>query len=182
MKKILVLMADGFEEVEALAPIDILRRAEMQVDVASISEELTVTGARKARLVADILLKDTDVSMYDACILPGGYPGYENLAKSAAVKDAVVRMHSEGKLIAAICAAPTVVAGFGILDGKKACCYPGMEGELGGAIPSMDKVVVEGNIITSRGAGTAIDFSLAILEYFTDAKTSEEMAKTIVYA
>ena len=114
-------------------------------------------------------------------VLPGGMPGTINLMESKEVKEAVIKMNDENKIVAAICAAPTALAKFGILEGKNACCYPGMEEGLINANPLKDKVVVDGNIVTSRGVGTAIDFALKLIEILIDENKSKEIASSIVY-
>ncbi|OGX12238.1 MAG: hypothetical protein A2351_05030 [Omnitrophica bacterium RIFOXYB12_FULL_50_7] len=162
-KTALVILAEGFEEVEAIAPIDVLRRAGVRVTIAGATD-LRVKSSRKICVEADMLLKDL-AGMPDAVILPGGLPGATNLAKSGEVASLVKKMNSAGKLVAAICAAPAVVlAPIGILDGKKATCYPGCESDFSTkTIHSTERVVVDGNIITSQGPGTALEFALEIV-------------------
>lgn len=181
-KRALVFFAEGFEELEALAPVDILRRVGIETDIVAVAADKTVKSARNIGIVADKTISDINAADYDACILPGGSPGFKNLKKSESVKSIVLDMYNSGKLVAAICAAPTVLASYGILDGRKACCFPGMEDELSGAIVSYEKVVRDSNIITSRGAGTAIDFALAITAYLGSEQMASDIAKTIVYA
>ena len=162
MKTALVILAEGFEEVEAVVPVDVLRRAGVRVTIAGVTD-LRVKGSRMIGLAADILLKDL-VDLPDAVILPGGLPGATNLAKSEEVSKLVKKMNVAGKIVAAICAAPAaVLAPLGILDGKKATCYPGCEADFSKkTVHSKDRVVVDGNIITSQGPGTALEFALAI--------------------
>lgn len=181
MKKILVFMADGCEEVEALTSVDILRRAGFSVDMASVSNEKIIHGAHGINIESDININDVTPESYDGVLLPGGGPGYKNLAASSRVKEITLQAAKDGKLVSAICAAPTVLGGFGLLKGKTACCYPGMEDGLTGAKVSQDKVCVDGNFITSRGVGTAIDFALRIVEYFTDKKTADQLGVAIVH-
>lgn len=184
MAKVLVLLANGLEEVEALTPIDLLRRAGAHVDTVAVCDEAKITGSHDVDIITDITIKDiskADLDTYDACILPGGAPGFKNLKASEEVKNITFEMNKAGKLVAAICAAPTVLGAFGLLEGKTACCYPGMEEGLTGAKVSFDKVECDGNIITSRGVGTAIDFSLAIVEYLFDKEKADALAKSIVY-
>jgi 4-methyl-5(b-hydroxyethyl)-thiazole monophosphate biosynthesis len=161
-KTALVILAEGFEEVEAIAPIDALRRAGVRVTIAGLTD-LRVKGSKKIGVEADILLKDL-AEIPDAVILPGGLPGATNLAKSEEVTKLIKKANSAGKLVAAICAAPEVVlAPLGILDGKKATCYPGGEANFSKrTIYSKERVVVDGNIITSQGPGTALEFALEI--------------------
>ena len=162
MKTALVILAEGFEEVEAIAPVDVLRRAGARVTIAGVTD-LRVKSSRKMGVEADILLKDL-VEMPDAVILPGGLPGATNLAKSEEVAKFVKKMNAAGKIVAAICAAPAaVLAPLGILDGKKATCYPGCETDFSSkTVHSKERVVVDGNIITSQGPGTALEFALEI--------------------
>jgi 4-methyl-5(b-hydroxyethyl)-thiazole monophosphate biosynthesis len=161
-KTALVILAEGFEEIEAIAPVDVLRRAGVRVTLVGV-ESLGVNSSRKIGIQADALLKDIK-DLPDAVILPGGLPGATNLAKSGEVAELVKKMNGAGKIIAAICAAPAVVlASLGILDGKKATCYPGCESDFSKAtVHCKARVIEDGNIITSQGPGTALEFSLAI--------------------
>ena len=182
-KKALVIFADGFEEIEAVAPVDILRRAGVEVTVAGLAS-LEQTSARGVRVICDSLLEDTIVRAgeFDALVLPGGGRGAENLADSAVVRELVLRMHGEGKIIAAICAAPAVVlVRTGILSGKKATCYPGMQVHFGADTLYLDEQVVEdGNIITGRGAGAAAVFSLAIVGRLCGTGTRDRIAHAMM--
>lgn len=182
MKNVCVFLADGCEEVEALTPIDLLRRAGAQVTVVSVSGEKYIKAAHNVVIETDVSIKNEALSDFDAYVLPGGAPGYKNLMASSEVKNIVTAAHTEGKLIAAICAAPCVLGEFGLLKGKRATCYPGMEDGLLGADPRKDSVVVDGNIITSRGVGTAIEFSLAIIEYLYDKEAANTLAAQIVWS
>ena len=161
-KTALVILAEGFEEVEAIAPVDVLRRAGVRVTLAGVNA-LTVKSSRNIGVQAEALLKDIQ-DLPDAVILPGGLPGAANLAKSEEVSKPVKKMNAAGKLVAAICAAPAVVlAPLGILDGKKATCYPGCERDFSSKTGHVqERVVVDGNIITSQGPGTAFEFALEI--------------------
>ena len=162
-KTALVILAEGFEELEAIAPVDALRRAGVRVTLAGVNS-LIVKSSRGIGVQADALLKDIK-DLPDAVILPGGLPGATNLAKSGEVADLVKKMNSSGKLVAAICAAPAaVLAPLGILDGKKATCYPGCETEFSSkTVFSQERVVKDGNVITSQGPGSALEFALAIV-------------------
>jgi protein deglycase len=176
MKKVLVLLAEGFEEVEALTPVDYLRRVGIQVTTAGIGG-IEVTGSHGIKVRADTRLEDAGAD-FDCAILPGGMPGSRNLAESEATVGLVRRLDGEGKLVAAICAAPAVVlsAAAGILRDRRYSCYPGMETESRGGKLEKGRVVVDGNLITSRAAGTAGEFSLAIVEALLGKKTAEELA------
>ena len=169
-KTALVILAEGFEEVEAIASIDVLRRAGVRVTIAGVMD-LQVKSSRNIGVQTDALLKDIK-DLPDAVILPGGLPGAMNLAKSEEVAKLVKKMNSAGKLVAAICAAPAaVLAPLGILDGKKATCFPGCESDFSSkTVHLQDRVVKDGNVITSQGPGSALEFALEIVR---DLVTSE---------
>ncbi len=175
------MVANGYEEIEMLTVVDILRRVGLTCDIISVTGEQALTSSHRVTVLADVLYEDADFDSYDALAIPGGMPGTINLGEHAGVCEQLRRACAQGKLIAAICAAPTVFGKLGLLQGKKAICFPGMEDQLTGAEVTCEPVVRDGNIITSRGMGTAIDFGLAILSYFEDAATVEELAKKIVY-
>ncbi len=181
MIKIAVFAAEGCEEIEALTVVDLLRRAGMDTDIISLTENKAVTGSHKIVFGTEKRYVDINIDDYDAVILPGGMPGTDNLSTHAGVCSAVQRFAAGGKLVAAICAAPGVLGALGVLAGKKATCYPGFESRLAGAIVSTDRVVADGNIITSRGMGTAIDFALAIIEYYSDRSVAEDLAAKIMF-
>ena len=182
MVKIAVMLADGFEEVEGLTSIDLLRRAGLDVVMVSINDTIEVTGSHKVGFKADQTIADTNFDEFDMILLPGGMPGTLNLAKEPKLTEAILKFHADGKDLAAICAAPTVFGALGILEGKKACCSPGMEDGLKGAVKCTDTVVEDGNIITSRGVGTAIDFALRIITKYQGAAAADDMAEGIVYS
>ena len=163
--KALIFLATGFEDMEAVGTIDILRRGDIETVTISITGEYTVTGVHGIPVIADELFEDIDCSAYDALVLPGGGPGSIMLNKHQGVRKALVEACQSGKLIAAICASPRVFGSLGLLNGKNATCYPGIEPELLGANILSDLVVVDQNIITGRGPGLVIDFGLAILTY-----------------
>lgn len=173
-----VLLADGFEEVEALTPVDMLRRAGLEVATVGIHGK-TVMGAHGIAITADITADEWDETRQEMLVLPGGYPGYENLENSEFVQDAVDKTVVQGRWLAAICGAPSVLGHKGLLNGKTATCFPGMESELMGAILSEDEVCVDGNIITSRSAGTAMAFALKLVEVLTDAETARSLQNQI---
>lgn len=175
-KKAVIILAEGFEDIETVTPIDILRRAGIDVTVAGLSE-IKVRGARGTTVVADKLLGDAG-SDFDLCVLPGG-SGAAKLAASKTVGSLVMDMYSKGKVIAAICAAPALVLSpLGILKGKKATSFPGEKANMDKeAIYKEDSVVVDGNIITSRAPGTALLFSLAIVEKLAGRDTAEKIRK-----
>lgn len=181
MSKIAICMAPGCEEIEGLAVVDILRRANMTIDMISITDSLEVTGSHHVTFMADRLLADVDWNAYDGIVLPGGIPGTPNLGACKGVTDTIKQFAKQGKLVAAICAAPGVLGQNGLLEGKKATSYPGFDEEMMGCVYLQDNVVVDGNLITSRGMGTAIDFSLAIVAYLSDEKTANALASKIMY-
>ena len=174
-------MANGCEEIEGLTVVDLLRRAGIEIDMLSIQDGLNVRGSHGIAFEADQTIARADLSSYDGIILPGGMPGTNALKADARVRDAVTRFYQAGKLVAAICAAPTVFGACGILNGKNAICYPGLEENLTGANVIKQSVVIDGNIITSRGMGTAIPFGLAIIAYFLGQDQADAMAEKIVF-
>ena len=173
-----LFLADGFEEIEALSVIDIMRRAGMKVTTVSVSESATVTGAHGIQVVADTLLPDTDCSVADWLILPGGMPGAVNLAGCSKLCELLKSQHANGGKVAAICASPAVVlAPLGILNGKEATCYPGFEKELKNSTISENSVAVDGNVITANGPATATLFALAIVANSLGEEVSRSVAE-----
>ncbi len=175
-----VFLADGFEEVEALTPVDLLRRADVEVRTVGVSGR-NVTGAHGVTVTADIPADEVDIKTAEMIVLPGGYPGYVNLETSDAVQTAIDECAAMGRFIAAICAAPTILGHKGLLRGKSATCFPGMEGELEGAVLSGDPVVRDGMIVTSRAAGTAADFALCLIGCLAGDDTAERIRAQITY-
>lgn len=175
MSKIYMFLADGFETVEALAPVDVMRRAGLQVVTVSIMGRKEVLSAQDVNVVADVLFDDCDFIDADAVVLPGGSVGTENMSACEPLRAVVDRMNNEGKLIAAICAAPMVFGRMGILKGRKATCYPGCEGDLTGAEYTAATVQNDGNIITACGPGVSFDFGFAIVEYFCGVSMVETL-------
>lgn len=180
-KKVGMMVADGYEEVEMLTVVDLLRRAGMTCDIISVTGKKELTSSHKVTVIADLMYEEADFGSYDALAIPGGMPGTINLGAHAGVCEQLKKACAEGKLIAAICAAPTVFGKLGLLNGKRAICYPGMEDQLTGADVTYEPAVRDGNIITSRGMGTAIDFGLAILTYFEGEEAAAALAEKIVY-
>ena len=180
-KKVLVFLVNGFEEIEAMAPIDLLRRAGIIVDTVSINEDNQVTSSRKIRVLTDKTIDEINFDDYDMIVLPGG-PGTENYMKSEKLLEKLKEFSINRKL-GAICAAPTILSALGILNGKQAICFPACEPDLikDGAIIVNQDVVKDNNIITSRGAGTAIDFSLSLIEELLGKNKSHEIRKEILY-
>ena len=181
MKATAMVFAPGYEEVEALTVVDLLRRAGIRCDIISLNGEREVESSHGVALRADKLFDETDWSAYDGLLLPGGQPGTTNLGNDERVLSQLRAFRDAGRLTAAICAAPTVLAKAGILHGKRAVCYPGLEDRLEGAEALEDPVAVDGTVITSRGVGTAIPFALAIVAYYLGQARAEELARAIVY-
>jgi len=170
-------LADGFEELEAIAPLDILRRAGVEVQSVGIGGKI-VTGSHGIAVACDITADGMDHETCQGIIFPGG-PGRSNLAKSPAALEMLRLVSQRGGMIAAICGAPEILGLHGYLEGKRACCFPGSEKDLLGAQVLYDSVVVDGNIITSRGAGTAILFALALVEYLVSPEKAKAVAAQI---
>lgn len=163
MPGVAVILADGFEEVEAMAIIDVLRRAGIHTIVAGLHAG-HVTSARGVKVIPDAAIDTVKADDFDMIVLPGGQPGSDNLNADLRVKDLIKDFARKGKLTGAICAAPIVLASAGVLEGKHATAYPSYKDALGGATYEEKSVVVDGNVMTSRGAGTALSFGLAIVE------------------
>ncbi|MFH1552839.1 MAG: DJ-1 family glyoxalase III [Candidatus Omnitrophota bacterium] len=180
-KKALIVLADGFEEIEAVTPMDVLRRAEVEVIVAGLDGDF-ITGTHGVVIKPDIHIDDCNC-LPDAVVFPGGLPGAENLASSVKVKDLILKMHSEGKLIAAICASPALVlAPTGILSGKKATCYPALEKNFAPDVKFVkEEVVQDGNVITSRGPGTAFAFAVKIAENLVGRAKADMIAEQMLF-
>lgn len=181
MKKLGIFMADGCEEIEGLTVVDLLRRAKLEIIMISIAEKKEVTGSHGVTFLADALASEVDYSGLDGIVLPGGMPGTLHLGEDETVNRVIREFADEGKLVSAICAAPSVLGAAGILRGKHATCHPGFEEKLLGAVTSEEAVVVDGNIITSRGMGTAIEFGLAIAAQFCGEEAMSQLKKGIVY-
>jgi protein deglycase len=182
MKTALILLAEGFEEVEALTPVDYLRRAGLNAVTVSVSGSPSVKGARGVTVMADAAWGKMPPD-FDCLILPGGMPGSKNLAAKAEVVALIRRAFSEGKIVAAICAAPALVLGkaAGILAGKRFTCSPGMEKDAGsGGTHADERVVTDGSLITSQGAGTAGEFSIAIIKALCGPAKAEEIASSVL--
>ena len=181
MIKVSVLLADGFEEIEALTVVDLLRRAQIYVDTISIMEDYTVHGAHGINIQTEDLFEEVNFVESDMIVLPGGMPGTTNLNAHEGVRRVVKDFAAEGKPIAAICAAPTVFGALGLLKEKAACCYPGMEEQLNCKEAKFCSFVTDGNITTSRGVGTAIPFALELIRQLFGNEKASEIAESIVY-
>ena len=171
---IYVLLADGFEETEMIAPLDMLRRAGIPVQTVGVTGA-DVEGAHGIRVRADILPEAVNKETAQGVILPGGMPGTTNLQKSAFVQDLVEHCANEGRLVAAICAAPMILGELGLLEGKESVCFPGFEEHLKGAIIRDCPVAVDGNVITGKGAGAALEFGAELVNYCKGAGEGEKL-------
>jgi protein deglycase len=180
MKKVFIHFAEGFEEIEAITPVDVLRRAGHDVVMVSVSGNYTVSGAHDVTVTCDALFEEINYNEGDIVILPGGMPGSKNLDEHSELKKVIAQYNENGKPIAAICAAPMVFGHMGLLEGKTATCYPGVEPELKGANASGKPTEVDGNIITGKGPGAAIAFSLAIVEYLNNKEQAKELGEKMV--
>ncbi len=181
MKKAYLFFAEGFEEVEALTVVDLLRRGKVDCVTVSVSGDYDVTGSHGITIRADRLFGERDLSDADMLILPGGMPGTNNLKAHAELDKLIRQYDKDGKYLAAVCAAPTVYGEKGLLEGKNATCYPGLEDGLKGANTKTDPVVHDGQYITSRGMGTSIDFGLKLLELLEGREIADTIGKAIVY-
>ena len=176
-----VLLAPGFEEIEAITPIDLLHRGRVEVTVVGVSS-LEVTGAHGITLLADALIGDVSWDDFDAVVAPGGMPGSKHLAASAEVQDVLVKMHRKKRVVAAICAAPALVlAPLGILDGRRAVCFPGLEDEAPGVTFLDQDTAVDGHVITGRGAGKSGLFALEILAVLKGRGIADEIGRRSLY-
>ena len=184
MSTVSVFLADGFEEIEALTVVDLLRRAGIEVVTWSMSDSLRLVGRSRIEVIADRMWGEKDSLGEDMMVLPGGQPGTDFLAKHEGLKEQLLAAKKRDLYIAAICAAPTVLARHGLLSGKKAVCYPGLENiliEAGADVSQKKSVVKDGKIITSRGAGTAIPFALKLIEVLEGEDAADQVKKSIVF-
>ena len=176
-----VFLADGFEEVEALTAVDVLRRAGVDVKTVSIQEGPVVPGAHGIDVHADLMFSNCNFNEANMLVLPGGLPGSTNLLAHQGLKEQLLDFAEKGKNIAAICAAPMVLGAHGILKGKKATIYPGIEDKLIGAIPTGEAVTVDGNIITGMGPAKAMEFALALLMQLKGENIRNQIAAELLY-
>ncbi|MBD5450559.1 MAG: DJ-1/PfpI family protein [Lachnospiraceae bacterium] len=181
MSKAAVFFGTGFEEIEALTVVDILRRAGIETLMVSVMDQRHVEGSHGIMVEMETLVSEVDYEKLDVIVLPGGMPGTKNLEACEVLMEQVDAFAAQDKLVAAICAAPSILGHRGILKGKKACSYPTFESHLEGAQVLQQPAVTDGNIITGRGMGAAIPFALAILEKLQGEEAAVKMAETIVY-
>jgi 4-methyl-5(b-hydroxyethyl)-thiazole monophosphate biosynthesis len=174
--RVLVPLAEGFEEIEAVTIVDLLRRAGIEVRTAALGDP-QVTGSHGITITADLALDSAVVADYDMIVLPGGMPGSDHLKRDARVVELLRRFAAEGRYTAAICAAPGVLAHAGLLEGRQATSFPGFlrEDSATGLQLSEAPVVLDGKVVTSRGPGTAIDFGLALIELLMGAPTRRQV-------
>ncbi|NLZ81893.1 MAG: DJ-1/PfpI family protein [Clostridiales bacterium] len=181
MSRVYAFLADGFEEVECLAVVDLLRRANVETSLVSITGKLEVTGAHHINVKADKLFEEIDYKEAEVLFLPGGMPGTKTLSEHKGLKEALLYFHENNKRLAAICAAPSVLGQLGILNGKRATSFPGFEEMLLGAEVVEDSIVVDGNILTGKGMGIVIEFGLELIKLLVDEKTALDIKKSIQY-
>ena len=181
MSKVIVFLANGHEECEALIPADLLRRAGIEVVLASITGKKEVTGSHGIHITADALAEEVDYDSADLLFLPGGLPGTTHLGESALVREKLTEFAEKGKKVSAICAAPSVLASVGLLEGKNATSHPGFEDKLAGAKVTGHQVDVDGNVTTGRGLGAAIEFGLSLVAQLVDQETADKIAAAIAY-
>lgn len=178
---VLFLMANGFEETEFVTPFDYFKRAGIQVTLASIQDDLTVIGAHQLKIATDISLNSIkDFSNFDGVLLPGGGPGVKNLKESPTVAKVIQEFDGQSKWVFAICAAPLVLSQAGLLKSRKCTCFPGCEAELICKEFTTDRVVVDKNIVTSRGAGTAEEFAFECISQMLGYETSQKIRNQVV--
>ncbi len=182
MPKIYACMAEGLEEVECLAAVDVMRRAGLDVTLASMSDRRMVTGSHHFTITADEMFDEEKALEADMIFLPGGMPGTTNLKEHEGLRRVLCAFAAtEGKRLAAICAAPTVLGVNGLLEGVRATCYPGCEGELTGAILTDAQVVTDGRFTTGRGLGAALDLGLEVVRIYLGEETSTALRRKIQY-
>ena len=179
MPKVAILLAEGFEELEAVAIIDVLRRAEIEIVSAGLQIG-PVSSARKVKIIPDTVIDTIKADDFDMLVLPGGIPGSDNLNADERVRDLIKDFSSKGKITGAICAAPYVLANAGVLDGKRVKSYPSFKDKLGSAVYEEKTVVEDGNIMTSRGPGTALCFGLAIVERFSGKEKAKQIKEAML--
>lgn len=178
---IYLFLANGFEEIEALATLDILRRCGLQVTTVSVHDGLNVTAAHGLTVQADKLFAEVNLEQSEALVLPGGMPGAQNLLLHEGLHAALCAQHARGGLVAAICAAPMVLGQHGLLEGRAATCYPGFEPKLTGANVSGDYVVTDGNVITGKGPAAAVEFAFTISARFVPQSTIDEVRAGMLF-
>jgi len=180
MKKVTVHLANGFEEIEAITIIDVLRRAGIEVTTVAMSGNIIVTGAHNVPIKADNLFENIDFNLVDMIILPGGMPGAKNLDAHEGLKKVILHFNEQKKHLGAICAAPLVFGHLNILENKSAVCYPGFEKELTDAKVLFDPVMADEHIVTGRGVGAALKFALKITEKLISKEKADQLARAML--
>jgi 4-methyl-5(b-hydroxyethyl)-thiazole monophosphate biosynthesis len=180
MKKVNIYLADGFEEIEALTVVDVLRRAGVEADTVAVAKSKEVKGAHNITVIADQTFDEMDNDAADMLVLPGGMPGTANLEKHEGLRSLIKQFYHDEKLIAAICAAPSILGKMELLESSRATCYPGFEQDLKGAIHSDDLVIRHKNIITSKGPGTALLFALDLVEILVGKEMMENLKESMI--
>ena len=180
-KKVYIFLADGFEDIEGLTVVDLMRRADIDIKTVSIKKSKEITTSHGITMLTDLTFAETDFTDADMLVLPGGMPGTNYLRDHEGLAELLKKQYEAGKWVAAICAAPSVFGDLGILNGKEAVCYPGFEERLTGATIGEGTVAVTDHVITSRGMGTAIDFAAALIARLQDEKKAEEIKTSIIY-
>lgn len=181
MAKAYEFLADGFEEIEALAPVDILRRSGIEVTTVSIGASKEVTSAHGVTVTADAMFGDTDLGDADLLLVPGGMPGASNIDSHEGARKALAAQAREGRLVGAICAGPMVLGHLGLLNGKRATCYPGFEGELEGAEYTAAPVTVDGNIVTGKGPGASMMYAYTLVEMMMGERVVTTLKEQMMY-
>lgn len=179
--KVYQFFADGFEDIEALIPLDIMRRGGVEFITVSINGSEEVTSAHGVTIKTDMTFEKGNFDDADLLMLPGGMPGAENLNRHEGVKKAILAQAGRGKLVAAICAAPMVLGGLGLLDGRRATCYPGFEQYLKGAEYTGELYTVDGNIVTGEGPAAALPYAYKLLSMLKDSNTADGIADGMRY-
>lgn len=182
MSKVYIFLADGFEDIEGLTVVDLMRRAQIDIQTVSIKDSKEIETSHGIHMLTDRTFTETDFSDADMLVLPGGMPGTRYLGSYQPLTDLLTEFYNKGGKIAAICAAPSVFAKLGFLQGRRATSYPSFMDKLDGAETTEDRVVVDGNVTTSRGLGTAIDFALSLIAQLCGNEKAEEIADSVVYS
>ena len=182
MSKVYIFLADGFEDIEGLTVVDLMRRAGIDIETVSIKNSREITTSHNITMYTDRIFEGTDFSDADMLVLPGGMPGTKYLGEYAPLQELLRGFYEKGGKVAAICAAPSIFGSLGFLKNRKATAYPSFMGSLEGAEAVEDQVVVDGNVTTSRGLGTAIPFALSLIEQLLGREKAEEIAESVVYS
>lgn len=181
MAKVYEFIAAGTEEVEALIPVDIFRRAGIETIIVSTTGSLTIETSHGVRLVADALIEDIDTSDADLLMIPGGLPGAENLCNHPLVRQAIMSQYEAGRLVAAICAGPMIFGSLGIARGKRCTCYPGFEQYLSGATYTAELVTVDGNVVTGEGPAATFPYAYTLCELLAGKATADALREGMMF-